>query len=84
MWSIIENAQEFSVSASFLQRLPGVDGQGLHEDSVDTWHVSWVVHILLCSNSPAMAFYVCKATIWGNDLAVPFLEALDACFRLRL
>lgn len=23
----------------YLQRLPGVDGQGLHEDSVDTWHV---------------------------------------------
>ena len=22
-----------------VQRLPGTDGQGLHEDSVDTWHV---------------------------------------------
>lgn len=22
-----------------VQRLPGADGQGLHEDSVDTWHV---------------------------------------------
>lgn len=23
-----------------VQRLPGKDGQGIHEDSVDTWHVS--------------------------------------------
>ena len=23
-----------------VQRLPGKDGQGIHEDSIDTWHVS--------------------------------------------
>lgn len=32
-----------------VQRLPGTDGQGLHEDSVDTWHVSnWDNRLGLC------------------------------------
>ena len=51
-----------------VQQLPGTDGKGLHEDSVDTWHVRvppWLclqhVHSLKktgsacvgCSSSPA-------------------------------
>lgn len=31
------------VMLPLVQHLPGVDGQGIHEDSRDTWHVRLVI-----------------------------------------
>ena len=53
-----------------VQLLPGKDGKGLHEDSVDTWHVRGP-----CSKHAVPVQECWLAARAGNCLAAPVLPA---------
>ncbi|PSC76686.1 Solute carrier family 35 member F6 [Micractinium conductrix] len=57
-----------------VQRLPGVDGKGLHEDSVDTWHMithsSVIAGVLAVQMSALLLYNVAGMCVTGHLGAV--------------
>lgn len=57
-----------------VQRLPGVDGQGLHEDSKDTWHMIThspaIAKLLLLDAGALLAYNVAGMCVTGHLGAV--------------
>lgn len=57
-----------------VQRLPGVDGQGIHEDSLDTWHMvthsSGIARILALDMVALLAYNVAGMCVTGHLGAV--------------
>lgn len=57
-----------------VQRLPGVDGQGVHEDSVDTWHMilnnPTIARILLLDMVALLAYNIAGMCVTGHLGAV--------------
>jgi drug/metabolite transporter (DMT)-like permease len=57
-----------------VQRLPGVDGQGVHEDTVDTWHMilnnPTIARILLLDMVALLAYNVAGMCVTGHLGAV--------------
>lgn len=57
-----------------VQRLPGVDGQGVHEDSLDTWHMilnnPTIARILLLDMMALLAYNIAGMCVTGHLGAV--------------
>ncbi|KAL4445807.1 hypothetical protein ABPG77_009006 [Micractinium sp. CCAP 211/92] len=63
-----------------VQRLPGVDGQGLHEDSVDTWHMithSGVIAGVLAIDMFALLMYNVAGMCVTGHLGAVFRTVLE-------
>ncbi|EFN57441.1 hypothetical protein CHLNCDRAFT_142917 [Chlorella variabilis] len=63
-----------------VQRLPGVDGQGLHEDSVDTWHMithSSVIATVLIVDAIALLMYNVSGMCVTGHLGAVFRTVLE-------
>ncbi|KAI7844374.1 hypothetical protein COHA_002172 [Chlorella ohadii] len=63
-----------------VQRLPGADGQGLHEDSVDTWHMithSRVIAGVLVVDATALLMYNVSGMCVTGHLGAVFRTVLE-------
>ncbi|PRW59396.1 Solute carrier family 35 member F6 isoform B [Chlorella sorokiniana] len=63
-----------------VQRLPGADGQGLHEDSVDTWHMithSKVIATVLVVDATALLMYNVSGMCVTGHLGAVFRTVLE-------
>lgn len=69
-----------AIMLPIVQRLPGTDGQGLHEDSVDTWHMithSSSIPVILSLDMVALLMYNVSGMCVTGHLGAVFRTVLE-------